>query len=78
MQLNSLEIPKDWYPLDTYVSLTVYVMCVVRVPFFVTYSRVIKFATAKSIPKHDASRLTNSPRKICMSTHEVVFMSDWH
>ena len=51
------EIPRDFYRLNKFVTLTADVMFVCGFPLLVTYSRSIKYTTADFIPTWTAGQL---------------------
>ena len=57
---GKLEIPRDFYRLNKFVTLTADVMFVSSVPFLVTFSRNIKMITTKYVPSRTAQQLANS------------------
>jgi len=59
-----VSIPNDFYRLNKSVTIAADVMFVSGVPFFVTYSKKIKFATVEYLPSHTAKQLANSLRKV--------------
>ena len=58
------EIPRDFYPLNKFVTLTADVMFVRGFTFLVTYSRSIKFTTTEYIPTRTAGQLAKSLMKV--------------
>ena len=48
------KIPRDFYPLNKFVTLTADMMFVSGIPFLVTLSDVIKYTTAEFIPTRTA------------------------
>ena len=58
------EIPRDFYQLNKFVTLTADVMFVCGFPFLVTYSRSIKFTTTEYIPTRTAGQLAKSLMKV--------------
>ena len=59
-----LEIPKYFYRLHHFFSLTADVMFVNEIPFFTTLSRDIRFGTAEHVPSRTAKQLPKSIMKI--------------
>ena len=58
------EIPRDFYRLNKFVTLTEDVMFVCGLPFLVTYSRSIKLTTTEFIPTRTARQLAKSLIKV--------------
>ena len=58
------EIPRDFYRLNKFVTLTADVMFVYGLPFLVTYSRSITYITPEFIPTRTAGQLANSLMKV--------------
>ena len=58
------EIPRDFYQLNKFVTLTADVMFVYGLPFLVTFSRNIKIITAEFIPNRTAGQLAKSLMKV--------------
>ena len=58
------EIPRDFYRLNKFVTLTADVIFVCGIPFLVTYSRSIKFTTTEYIPTRTAGQLAKSLMKV--------------
>ena len=58
------EIPRDFYHLNKFVTLTADVMFVCGFPFLVTYSRSIKYTTAEFIPTQTAGQLAKCLMKV--------------
>ena len=52
-----LEIPKDFYRLHHFVTLTADFMFVNGIPFFTTLSRYIRFGTSEHVPYRTAKQL---------------------
>ena len=50
--------------MNKFVTLGADVMFVAGVPFFVTYSRKIKFTTGEFLPRRTARQLANSLKKV--------------
>ena len=61
---GELEITRDFYRLNKFVTLTADVMFVSGIPFLVTFSRKIRMITAKYIPSRTAQQLANSLTKV--------------
>ena len=59
-----LKIPRDFYWLHKYVTLTADLMFVSGLPFLVTYSKGIKMTTAEYVPGRTAVELANSLLKV--------------
>ena len=59
-----LDIPRDFYQLHHFVTLTVDVMFVNGLPFLTTLSRDIRFGTAEHVPSRTAKQLANSLMKV--------------
>ena len=57
-------IPRDFYELHRFVTLTADVMFVNGIPFLVTLSRKIKMLTAEYLPSRTAKQLSSSLTKI--------------
>ena len=58
------EIPRDFYTLNKFVTLTADVMFVCGIPFLVAYSRSIKFTTTEYIPTRTAGQLAKLLMKV--------------
>ena len=58
------KIPKYFYHLNKFVTLTADVMFVCGFPFLVTYSRSIKYTTAEFIPTQTAGKLAKFLMKV--------------
>ena len=58
------EIPRDFYRLNKFVTLTADMMFVCGFPFLVTYYRSIKYTTAEFIPTRTARKLANCLMKV--------------
>ena len=58
------KIPKDFYHLNKFVTLTADVMFVCGFPFLVTYSESIKYTTADFIPTRTAGQLDKCLMKV--------------
>ena len=58
------EIPRDFYRLNKFVTLTADVMFVCGIPFLVTCSRSIKYNTSEYIPTQAAGQLAKSLMKV--------------
>ena len=71
--VDRVSIPKEFYPLNNFVTLAVDVMFVPGVPFFVTYSKKIKFLTVEYLPRRTAKQLANAPRKVVFLYARGVF-----
>ena len=56
---GKLEIPRDFYQLNKFVTLTADVMFVRGIPFLVTFSRKIKMITVEYVPSRTAQKLAN-------------------
>ena len=54
-----VHIPREYYHLSKFVTIGADVMFVAGVPFFVTYSRKIKFTTAEFLPRRTARQLSS-------------------
>ena len=54
VKVEVVEIPRDFYKLHKFVTLTADVMFVCGIPFLVTRSRGIKFNTVEFIPSRKA------------------------
>ena len=59
-----LEIPREFYKLNKFVTLTADVIFVCGLPFLITFSRNIKMTTAEFTPNRTAGRLAKSIKKI--------------
>ena len=59
-----MEIPKDFYRLHHFVTLTAGVMFINGIPFFTSFSRDIRFGTAEHVPYRTAKQLAKSLMKI--------------
>ena len=60
---GGVNIPKDWYMLNKFVTLTADVMFVTGLTFFVTLLRKIRLVTADFLPHHKAGWLAKFLRK---------------
>ena len=69
-------IRESCYRLNKFVTIAADVMFVSGVPFFVTYSKKIKFATAEYLPRCTARQLANSLRKVIFLHARGVFLLD--
>ena len=58
------EIPRDFYRLNKFVTLTADVMFVCGLPFLVTFSQNIKMTTVEFIPTRTAGQLAKSIMKV--------------
>ena len=58
------EIPREFYHLNKFVTLTADVMFVCGFPFLVTYSRSIKYTTTEFIPTRTAGQLAKCLMKV--------------
>ena len=58
------KIPRDFYRLNKFVTVTADMMFVSGIPFFVTYSKSIKYTTVEFIPNRTAGQLANSLMKV--------------
>ena len=56
--------PREYYKLNKLVMIGADVMFVAGVPFFVTYSRKIKFTTGEFLPRRSTIQLANSLQKL--------------
>ena len=61
---GKLEIPRDFYRLKKFVTLTTDVMFVSGIPFPGTFSRKIKMITAEYVPSRTAQQIANPLTKI--------------
>ena len=59
-----LDIPRDYYRLHHFVTLTADVMFVNGLPFLTTLSRDIRFGTAEHVPSRTAKQLAKSLMKV--------------
>jgi len=59
-----VQIPRDFYELNKFVTLAADVMFVNGLPFFMTLSRNIRFGTAEYLPSRTAKQLGRSLTKI--------------
>ena len=57
-------IPRDFYKLHNFVTLTADVMLVNGLAFFTTLGRDIRFGTAEHVPSRTAKQLAKSLMKI--------------
>ena len=62
--VDRVSIPAKFYRLNKFVTIAADVMFVSVVPFFVTYSRKIKFLTVEYLPRRTAGQLANALRKV--------------
>ena len=72
-------ISREYYKLNTCVTLAADIMFVTGVPFFVTYSRKIKFTTGEFLPRQTARQLVHSLKKgaICVRTWGLLSDFAW-
>ena len=68
MEGGQCEIPRDFYRLNKFVTLTEDVMFVCGLPFLVTYSRSIKLTTTEFVLTRTAGQLAKIFRKLFMDT----------
>ena len=66
VETGYLRIPRDFYELHKFVTLTADVMFVNGIPFLVTMSRTIKFRTAEFAPSRTKKQLARLLRRVCM------------
>ena len=66
VETEYLRIPRDFYELHKFVTLTADVMFVNGIPFLVTMSRKIKFRTAEFAPSRTKKQLARLLRRVCM------------
>ena len=59
-----MRIPREYYKLNKFMTTGADVMFVAGAPFFVTYSRKIKFATVEFLPRRTTRQLANSLKKV--------------
>ena len=59
-----VHVPREYYKLNKFVTIGADVMFVAGVPFFVTYSRKIKFTTGEFLPRRTARQLATSLKKV--------------
>ena len=59
-----IKIPRDFYALHHFVTLTADVMFVNGIPFLTTLSRKIQLRTAEFLPSRTASQLSKSLKKV--------------
>ena len=59
-----MSIPDEFYRLNKFVTIAADVMFVAGVPFFVTYSKKIKFLSVEYLPRRTARQLANALRKV--------------
>ena len=59
-----VSIPNDFYRLNKFVTIAADVMFIAGVPFFVTYSKKIKFLSVEYLPRRTARQLANALRKV--------------
>ena len=64
VRVERVEIPRDFYKLHKFVTLTADVMFVSGIPFMVTKSRGIKFYTGEFLPTREAVHPANCLRKV--------------
>ena len=69
-----LDIPRDFYRLQRFVTLTADVMFVNSLPFLTILSRDIRFGTAEHVPSHTAKQLANSLMKVVKLYAQGVFV----
>ena len=69
-------IPRDYYKLNKFFTIGADAMFVAGVPFFVTYSRKIKFTTGEFLPRQTIRQLASSLKKYCfIRTWGLYYMS---
>ena len=61
-----IEIPRDFYRLHKFVTLSADLVLVGGLPFLIASSRHIKLATAEFVPTHTAWQLSKSLRKVVL------------
>ena len=59
IRLGHVKVPKDWYEVNKNGILTVNVMFVSGIPFFITYSKIVKLGTVELLPRQNAPKLAN-------------------
>ena len=59
-----VKIPRDWYKLNKFVTLTADVMFICGLPLFITLLGKKKLVTAEYMPTRKAGQLAKSLRKI--------------
>merc|ERR1711966_286607 len=67
--VDRVSIPEEFYRLNKFVTIAADVMFVSGVPFFVTYSRKIKFLTVEYLPRRTSGQLANA---LCFYMHVGV------
>ena len=61
-----ISIPRDFYRIHKFVTITADVMFISSIPYLVTFSRKIKFGTAEFVPNRSARMLDKSLHKVLM------------
>ena len=64
VEIDLIQIPRDFYELHKFLTLTVDVMFVNGIAFLTTLSRKVIFLTIKHIPSHTAAHISSSLTKI--------------
>ena len=59
-----VHIPREYYKLNKFVTIGADVIFVTGVPFFVTYSRKIKFTMGDFLARRTARQLANFLKKV--------------
>ena len=72
--VDRVSMPEKFYRLNKFVTIDADVMSVSGVPFFVTYSRKIKFLTVEYLPRRTAGQLANALRKVIFLYARGVFV----
>ena len=65
--VDRVSIPEEFYRLNKFVTIAGDVMFVSGGPFFVTYSRKIKFLIVEYLPRRTDKQLANALRKVIFS-----------
>ena len=64
MSSERVNVPKEYYKLNKFVTLVVDVTFVAGGPFFVTYSMKNKLTTDEFLPRRTARQLANSLKNV--------------
>ena len=73
---GKLEIPRDFYRLNKFLTLTVDIILLSGIPLLVTFSRNIKIITAEYVPSRTSRQLANSLTKIVNTYARGGFVID--
>ena len=77
MSSKRIYIPREYYKLKQFVTIGADVMFMVGVPFFVAYSRKIKFAMSEFLLSRTKEQLATSLKKNYICTHVGALLTDY-